>query len=162
MSYDLTIRADRDYSQYVAFKPLAKFIRKLPHVRANGASGFILDDSRRWMNISLEVANEEGDSVAAEEDGLSRVNCIRLHIPYDYLGDAPERDYFPVAKEIAGLLGWRLYDAQTGEYVPDSPRPNADRGAFYREVRRALGLKEAGPASPRPKKSSKGKKKPSH
>ena len=39
------------------------FIRKLPHVHANGSSGFVLDDSRRWMNISLEVANEEGDSV---------------------------------------------------------------------------------------------------
>src|SRR5262249_22899441 len=152
MSYDLTIRADRDYSQLVAFKPLAMFIRKLPHVKANGASGFILDDSRRWMNISLEVANEEGDSVSAEGDGLSRVNCIRLHIPYDYLGDAPEQDYFPVAHEIAGLLGWRLYDAQTGEDVPRSPRPDARRGAFYREVRRALGLQEEGTVSSRPKK----------
>jgi hypothetical protein len=161
MSYDLTIRADRDYSQFVAFKPLAEFISKLPHVRANGSSGFILDDSRRWMNIDLEVANEEGDSVEAEEEELWRVNCIRLHIPYDYLGDAPEQDYFPVAQEIAGLLGWRLYDAQTGEDVPRSPRPDASRGAFYREVRRALGLEEEGTASSRPRKPAKGKKKPS-
>jgi hypothetical protein len=160
MSYDLTIRADRNYSQFVALGPLAEFIGNLPDVQANGPSGFLLKGSHRWMNISLETANEEGDSVAAHEDGRSQVNCIRLSIPYEYLGDAPEQDYFPVGKEIADLLGWQLYDAQTGEDLAASTPVNRDRGAFYREVRRALGLDETSPGGASQEEPSKGKKKP--
>jgi hypothetical protein len=161
MSYDLTIRADRAYSQFVPLEPLREFIGRLPHVRPNGTTGFILDDPpRRWMNISLEVAGEDVDSIAVDEDGRLRVNCIRLHIPYEYLGDAAERDYFPVAAEIAGLLHWRLYDCQTGKDVPASPRPDAKRDAFYREVLGALGLSEPTSGGRGRRRPSGAKKKP--
>jgi hypothetical protein len=162
MSYDLMIRADREYSKFVPFEPVARFVGQLSHVRPNGTSRFILDDPpQRWMNIDLAVAGEYDDSTAASDTGATQINCIQLCIPYAFLGDAPERDYFPIALEIAGLLGWKLYDNQTGKNMSASPKPDPERGAFYREVMAALGLSEAPAKTPRPKKTTaKGKTTP--
>jgi hypothetical protein len=66
------------------------------------------------MEIDLESVTEEGDT-ADDCDKSPTVNCVRLHIPYQFLGDQPELDYFPTALEIAGHLGWPALDDQTGE-----------------------------------------------
>jgi hypothetical protein len=117
MSYDLTIRSDNHYSQRAKLKPLADFIRSLPYIRANGDPGFALDDRRsRWMEIDLEVVNEDGDNIEEFGQEYSEVNCVELHIPYALLGDAPERDYFPTADAIAKHLGWRVFDEQLNGY----------------------------------------------
>src|SRR5690242_1537205 len=101
MSYDLTIRADNEYSRSTLLAALAAFIDQLPHIRRNGPSGFVLEaPPARWMNISLEVADQHGDSVAVHEAGGDQVNCIRLNIPYANLGQEAERDYFPLAFDI--------------------------------------------------------------
>jgi hypothetical protein len=41
---------------------------------------------------------------------------------------------------VAQFLGWRLYDEQTGEYIAEGAILPQDRGAFAKQVRRALGL----------------------
>jgi hypothetical protein len=166
MSYDLTIRADGHYSRSTPLAPLADFIDRLPHVRRNGPSGFVLEaPPARWMNISLEVADEHGDSVSVDESGGDQVNCIRLHIPYANLGEEAERDYFPLAFDVAQFVGWQLYDAQTGEYVTPPARPDPTRGDFAREVMDTL-IEQPAPAPlveatpKRAKPSAKPKKKP--
>ena len=70
------------------------------------------------MEISVETVDVDGNSI--EEDGkiYGTTNCIRLHIPYAFLGKRPERDYFPTAFAIADHLGWSLYDEQSGEDIP--------------------------------------------
>jgi hypothetical protein len=125
MSYDLTISAgsrgiesvveeseksSNAGSQGPSFAQLAKFIGSLPKVRPNGPTGFVLDDRpRRWMEIDLEGIIGKGKK--------ARVRWIALHIPYAFLGKAPERDYFPVALTIAGYLGWKVFDEQAGEEI---------------------------------------------
>src|SRR5690349_7602906 len=113
MSYDLTAKADDTYSQFAPHGTLATFVAGLPHVRQLTPNLFALDDPPdRWMNISLEVADTDGDSESASDAGHAEVNCVRFHIPYEQLGDEPEGDYFPTAWAVAQFLGWRLYDEQ--------------------------------------------------
>ena|SRR5438094_426931 len=118
MSYDLTIKADDEYSVFVVLERVSEFLTKLPRVHPTGPGQFLLDDlPNRWMEIDLEVVSPEGSTECVSDHDLGRANCIRLHIPYAYLGEAPERDYFPMAADIAGFLEWRLYDEQTGEDI---------------------------------------------
>ena len=161
MSYDLTIRADRDYSRSTEVGRLMAFIARLPHLRPNGARRFVLDDPpSRWMNIDLEFIGPDREYDEELTERGPETNCVRLHIPYAFLGDRPERDYFPTAWAIAKFLGWRLYDQQSGEDVPDGAIPKGDAAVFYEEILRALGLDEAVPAPPPLKKPSKSKTKP--
>lgn len=140
MSFDLTAQADDARSRFAPHDTLAAFVAGLPHVRRLGPDLFALDDPpARWMNISLEVSGPDGDSEAAADAGRAEVNCVRFHIPYDQLGDEPERDYFPTAWAVAEFLGWRLYDGQLGEYVTEGAIPARERAAFAKLVRRALG-----------------------
>jgi hypothetical protein len=118
MSYDLTISADETYSESTPLGPLADFIAELPQVESNGDAGFVLDDRpKRWMAIDLEVVDEEGDNVQEADQTVDSINCIHLHIPYPFLGDAIERDYLPTAVAIAEFVGWPLVDEQTGKLL---------------------------------------------
>lgn len=117
MSYDLSIRYDDDYSRFTKVKPLANYISVLPDMRSNGERGFTLDDGRRYMEIDLEVVNEDGDNIEEHGEEYLEINAIRLHIPYAILGSSPEHDYFPIARAIATYLGWELFDEQRDEAV---------------------------------------------
>jgi hypothetical protein len=118
MSYDLTIRSDGTYSQATARKPLHACLLQLPRVRQNGDNGFALDElPLPWMEIDLEVVSEDGDNIQGSWKTYDTTNCIRLHIPYPYLGDALESGYLPIALAIAEFVGWPLYDEQTDEFV---------------------------------------------
>lgn len=124
MSYDLTIKSDELYSQSKPLAALEKLISRLPGVKRNGKRSFVLDDRpKRWMEIDLEAVNEEGDNI--EDDGKPHlnVNCIRLHIPYKFLGDAIDRDYLPTAFAIAKHAGWTLYDDQSDAPVQSTTVP---------------------------------------
>jgi hypothetical protein len=115
MSYDITIAADDTFSQSVPFAELRQFILSSPGTEANGERHCRFGDGNRlWMEIDLELVTEEGD-MHDDCDISPTVNCVRLHIPYQYLGEHPELDYFPVAMRIAEHLGWRAIDDQTGE-----------------------------------------------
>jgi hypothetical protein len=94
---------------------LAAFIAQLPSIRRADRPQFVLDEKpKRWMEISLERADEEGNGVEEEGKTYETTNCIRLHIPYAFLGKSPERDYFPTCFAIADHLGWSVYDEQSG------------------------------------------------
>jgi len=126
MSYDLTIRGDEKYSPSTPKDALAAFIAGLPDIKPNGEMGFALDDLlKRWMEIDLEVVSEEGDSIAEAWRTYEAINCIRLHIPYQFLGKAIERDYVPTAFAISEFVGWPLYEEQTDEFLsPNIKRSN--------------------------------------
>jgi len=119
MSYDITIRPDEKFSRSVPREPLAAFVAQLPLIRRTDSPQFVLDEKpKRWMEISLETTDEEGNCV--EEDGRTydTTNCVRLHIPYAFLGKRPDRDYLPTCFAIADHLGWSVYDEQSGENIP--------------------------------------------
>ncbi len=119
MSYDLTIRADEGYSRSVPVQSVSDFIRRLSSIRPNGDRSFVLDDrTKRWMEIDLEMVSPDGDNMDEEGEEYSEFNCIRLQIPHQGVGGAPAREYFPTALAIAGHLGWRLYDEQSGDEIP--------------------------------------------
>jgi hypothetical protein len=140
MSFDLTIKPDDAFSRTVPIGRVMAFVAQLPNVRPNGSRGFVLDDPpSRWMEIDLEFIGPEGEFDEAMTKEGPDTNCVRLHIPYAYLGDKPEQDYFPTAFAIAKFLGWRLYDEQSGEDVQEGAIPNRQWAAFYKQVRLALG-----------------------
>lgn len=117
MSYDLTIRADRQHSGTTARAPLAAFIAQLPGIRPNGSS-FVLDvPPKRWMEIDLELVSEDGDNIEESDGTCEVINCIRLHIPAGFQGGSIGRAYFPTALAIAQRVGWMLLDEQTGEAI---------------------------------------------
>lgn len=123
MSYDLSIMADKRYSQMVSKASLASFIASLPDVQPDGHNGFILDDEEtRLMEIDLELVSEKGGKIKGEEGrNRTEINCLRLHIPYDYFReDGFEDEYLPTALAIAEFLGWMLLDEQTGDTWPPS------------------------------------------
>jgi hypothetical protein len=113
----MTIRSDESFSRSAERQPLVEYLRTLPGVLPNGDSGFTLDDRpRRWMEIDLEVVNEEGDSIEVSINEHPDINCIRLHIPYAYLKSSSLNEgYLPLALKIADHLKWELYDEQSGE-----------------------------------------------
>src|SRR5947209_11854602 len=98
MSYDHTIRPDENFSRSVPRKMVEEFIAQLPFVRRACGPQFVLDEKpKRWMEISLETVDEGGNSIEEEGGTHETANCIRLHIPYAFLGKSPESDYFPTA-----------------------------------------------------------------
>jgi hypothetical protein len=140
MSFDLTIKPDDGFSRSAPVGQVIGFTSRLPHVRANGSRGFVLDDPpSRWMEIDLEFIGPDGEFDEAQTESGPDTNCVRLHIPYAYLGDNPGRDYFPTALAIAKFLGWRLNDEQTGEDILEGAIPRRQWAAFYEQVRQALG-----------------------
>jgi hypothetical protein len=123
MSYDLSIMADRKYSQMTSRARLASFIASLPNIQPNGYTGFILDDDEtRLMEIDPEIVSEDGDSLYRKEGvDMAVVNCVRLHIPYGcFCEDRFDKEYLPTALAIAEFLGWTLLDEQTAETWPPS------------------------------------------
>lgn len=119
MSYDITIRPDEKYSRSVPRETLSAFIAQLPSIRRCDRPQFVLDDKpKRWMEISLETADEDGNCIEEDGENQDTTNCVRLHIPYTYLGKKPEHDYFPTCFAIARHLGWSVYDEQSGEDIP--------------------------------------------
>jgi hypothetical protein len=115
MSYDITIASDELYSRAVPLEPLRTFIAQIPRVQPNGTRGFVLrDGDRLWMEIDLESVTEDGDA-RDDSDESPTVNCLRLHIPYQFLGEHPVRDYYPVILTFARHLGWSAIDEQTGK-----------------------------------------------
>lgn len=140
MSFDLTIKPDDEFSRSAKVRRVKSFIARLPHLRPNGPRGFVLDDPPgRWMEVDLEFIGPYGEYDGARSERGPDTNCVRLHIPYAYLGDTPERDYFPTGLAIARFLGWRLYDEQGGEDVRAGALPRREWSAFYQRVREALG-----------------------
>lgn len=140
MSFDLTIKPDDDFSRSAKVSRVRGFVARLPHLRPNGRRGFVLDDPpARWMEIDLEFIGPDGEFDEARSESGPDTNCVRLHIPYAYLGDTPERDYFPTALAIARFLGWRLHDEQSGEDIRAGDLPRRAWSPFSRQVRRALG-----------------------
>jgi hypothetical protein len=130
MSYDLTIRSDETYSRATAREALDQFLLQLPGVKPNGKWCFALDDPpERWMEIDLEVVSDEGDSIAEDWKSYDTTNCIRLHIPYPFLGSALQSGYLPTALAIAEFVGWPLYDEQTGKVVT---RGTVERRAWWK------------------------------
>ena len=118
MSYDLTIKGNETYSLYTSRAAIESFIKQLPGIKPNGKHGFALDARpKRWMEIDLEVVNEEGDNTESSQQVSADINCIRLHIAHKFFGDDIERDYFPTAFAIAEHIGWTLYDDQDDEPV---------------------------------------------
>jgi hypothetical protein len=115
VSYDLTIRSDERYSRSTPKPPLMAFLRGLPGLRPNGASGFALDDPPdRWMEIDLELVSEDGDNIEEAGQEYLEINCIRLHIPYGHFrSERFEQEYLPTALAIARYAKWPLFDEQT-------------------------------------------------
>src|SRR5437879_4349117 len=115
MSYDITIAGDDSFSVSVPFDALRQFVSQLPRIEANGTRGFVLrEGDHLWMEIDLDSVTEDGDT-RDDGDASPTVNCVRLHIPYPFLGKHPEHDYFPIAVAIAQHLGWPAIDEQTGQ-----------------------------------------------
>jgi hypothetical protein len=140
MTFDLTIRSSRAYSRSVPLEPLSRFIASLPHVKTVRPELLVFEvPPDRHMEISLETATRDGDSDAPSEAGGWRVNCIRLHIPYAFMGDPAERDYYRLAEMLTTLLGWMLYDQQTGRYVRLYPCAYSRQKTFDRLVLGASG-----------------------
>ena len=123
MSYDLSIMADRKYSQMSSRARLASFITSLPNIQPNGSTGFVLDDDETClMEIDPEIVSEDGDCLDGDDGvDMAEVNCVRLHIPYGCISaDQFEKEYLPTALAIAEFLGWTLLDEQTNETWPPS------------------------------------------
>jgi hypothetical protein len=119
MSYDITIRPDEKFSRSVPREIVAEFVATLPSIRRADSPQFVLDEKpKRWMGISLETTDEEGNCVEKVGRTYDTTNCVRLHIPYAFLGMRPDLDYFPTCFAIANHLGWSVYDEQSGEVIP--------------------------------------------
>jgi len=79
--------------------------------------------TQRRHGIDLEVVSEDGDSIAESWQTYEAINCVRLHIPYQFLGKAIERDYLPTAFAISEFVGWPVYDEQKDEFLaPEATR----------------------------------------
>jgi hypothetical protein len=159
MSFDMTIRFDRRYSKSVGLEPRSKYIATLPNIRTVRTSLLVyevLPDLH--MEISLETASPDGESEAPVEAGQWRVNCIRLHTPYDFMEDnRAVLDYYLLAQMLMTLLGWKLYDQQKGKYVKFYPCSyTEDQKVFDRMVLGISETSDTGSTARRARKSSKG------
>lgn len=115
MSYDLRIYKDSRYSAFTDLTTLKAYIAGLPNIVSNG-DGFAIDDlsTNRWMEIYLEVYDEDGDSIEEENYNHNQINCINLCIPYSRLRpETLDQDYLQVARAISDFLNWTLKDLQT-------------------------------------------------
>lgn len=123
MSYDLCARSDDTHSRSVPRDTAAAVVAGMPAVAANGPAAFVMqggDDV--WMEIDLELVSEEKDAVEGDAGGPSpMVNAIQFHVPYAFTArlDACRA----TALQIAGALGWELYDLQLDAVVTGAAPP---------------------------------------
>jgi hypothetical protein len=79
MSYDLTIRPDEKFSRSVPREPLSAFISQLPSITRAARPQFVLEEKpKRWMEISLETVDADGNIIEEEGGTYDTANCIRL------------------------------------------------------------------------------------
>jgi hypothetical protein len=124
MSYDIDIRSNDSYSEYVDKSSVTSFVL--------GLQGFYLTEDQiyyknsllnLYIDIDLESVDNLGelihlDSSEAKDKHETNINCVRLHIPYAYMyGDERDQRYFDISCEIANYLGWQAYDYQQGTYL---------------------------------------------
>ena len=115
MSYDISIRSDKQYTQTAALHPLRAFLATRPERRSGTLHQFVYGDGQAYyMEIDLESVSADGDSRQAAGPEAEQVNCIRAHIPYAYWGEteAAQRPYLEICLAIARHLGWAAYDEQ--------------------------------------------------
>ena len=119
MSYDLCARGDARFSARVPRSRAADAVERVRHVVPNG-SGFLFRRSdSTWMEIDLELVDEEGDVAGALGSERDEVSCISFHVPYAFVEslDACRA----AALEVAGALGWELFDPQTEQVLTAEP-----------------------------------------
>src|SRR5262249_46575523 len=106
------------------------FSLQLPNVKLNGDRDLVLcEGDQLWMEIDLEATTGEGD-IRDDTDESTTVNCVRLHIPYGYLGGPSRHKYFETALAIAQHLQWPAIDEQTGSaLLAEPPGIQLGRGA---------------------------------
>jgi hypothetical protein len=114
MSYDLSVQYDEDFSESARLGDVMDWLLAQPGVVVSGGDSFRLDVPEKKLWMELDVAVSEGAGPDAVFD------CIEAHIPYGFLGEQPEKDYFPLLFGLAKQLGWKVFDAQEGEEIfPD-------------------------------------------
>ncbi len=120
MSYDLAARNDGNYSTKLARQEVHETIRAIPHVKPNGAAGFILAQGGSiYMEIDVCLVSDEGDILEEAGRPSPQVNCINFHIP---AGSADGLDScIAIAQRIAQELNWELYDAQEDKVLGAPP-----------------------------------------
>ena len=111
MSYDLTVQYDEDFSESARLGEVMDWLLAQPGVSSNGTDSFVLDlpEKKLWMEMDVAVSDGEGREAVFD--------CIEAHIPYGFLGEQPELDYFPLLFGLAERLGWQVFDAQEGEAI---------------------------------------------
>ena len=115
MSYDLMIRSDDRYSQSRPVDEMSKVIAAIADVSPNGPDGFMIDRTGAgiWIGMDVSFAGPEGDRIDPPPPDR---NVVDMHVPGAYFEKSEPR-LLAVAAEIAGRLGWRVYDPQDGMYL---------------------------------------------
>ena len=126
MSYDLTVQYDEDFSESARLGEVMDWLLAQPGVSFYGTDYFVLDLPEKTLWMGMDVAVSDGEGREAEFD------CIEAHIPYGFLGEQPERDYFPLLFGLAERLGWQVFDAQEGAAI----LPQSEGTETERRVRR--------------------------
>ncbi|MEZ6019119.1 MAG: hypothetical protein R3F17_03175 [Planctomycetota bacterium] len=93
MSYDIEVKSDEDRSESLPIARLREVIADMTGFTESGPESFTFESGNLWMGLDCELMNAEGDSIGTTP--LTTFNTVSVHIPYGYLGNRPERHYFP-------------------------------------------------------------------
>ena len=115
MSYDITIKADDDYSKGADIVKLDLFLSSIAGMNKQEQGYHFGDPSDGvYFEIDAYQVNREGNLV--EHSGATGVNRVDIHIPAAFF-DATQQKAAEVSCAIAAKLGWKVFDEQTGEYL---------------------------------------------
>ena len=116
MSYDVCIRGDKTYTGRASRQPLCEFISALPRMAQGSKTHFTLEDvnGSACMEIDLELVTEQGDNLGL--DSSDEINCVRVHVSGPF-AEANMPSVQKVCFQIAGHIGWKVFDEQVGKYL---------------------------------------------
>ena len=115
MSYDITIKADDDYSKSADIVKIDLLLSSIAGMNKREQGYHFGDPSDGvYFEIDAYQVNREGNLV--EHRLATGVNRVDIHIPAAFF-DATQQKAAEVSCTIAANLGWKVFDEQTGEYL---------------------------------------------
>ncbi len=114
MSYDLTIKSDGSGHRSADLDSLDRSIRRIPGISsADGGYRYRGEAADVYFEIDAFLADAEGDLTQSDS---REVNRVTVHIPAAFF-DTSQKQALEVSRVIARVLGWRVFDEQTGQFV---------------------------------------------
>jgi len=113
MSWYITLRADAQYTGFVAAEDLCGFLAAQPELQQMGPQEFVNANACPPLRVVMASCQADGGYSIAPKQVFAQVNVVELLCTYS----APPEWYEALATRIAVFLGWQAFEDSEGRQI---------------------------------------------